>query len=102
MDTLGSFEVIQASSACIPHQKLPSGAFSTPAVVVVVVVVVVLNYTGTFLQLISSPVTYCIIIPLTYGTANPAWGVIFESSKIKARTSLLPRFDEKRHSSFEL
>ena len=36
------------------------------------------------------------------GTANPTWGVIFESSKLKARTSLLPRFSEKRRSSFEL
>jgi len=35
-------------------------------------------------------------------TANPTWGVIFESSTLKARTSLLPRFDEKRRSSFEL
>jgi len=35
-------------------------------------------------------------------TANPTWGVIFESSKLKARTSLLPRFSEKRPSSFEL
>ena len=36
------------------------------------------------------------------GTANPTWGDIFESSKLKARTSLLPRFSEKRRSSFEL
>jgi len=35
-------------------------------------------------------------------TANPSWGDIFESSKLKARTSLLPRFSEKRSSSFEL
>jgi len=35
-------------------------------------------------------------------TANPTWGVIFESSKLKARTSLLPRFSEKRNWSFEL
>ena len=35
-------------------------------------------------------------------TANPTWGDIFESSKLKARTSLLPRFSEKRRSSFEL
>jgi len=35
-------------------------------------------------------------------TANPTWGDIFESSKLKARTSLLPRFNEKRRSSFEL
>jgi len=35
-------------------------------------------------------------------TANPPWGDIFESSKLEARTSLLPRFDEKRLSSFEL
>ena len=35
-------------------------------------------------------------------TANPTWGVIFESSKLKARTSLLPRFSEKRLLSFEL
>ena len=31
-------------------------------------------------------------------TANPTWGDIFESSKLKARTSLLPRFSEKRRS----
>jgi len=36
------------------------------------------------------------------GTANPTWGDIFESSKLKARTSLLPCFSEKRRSSFEL
>jgi len=34
-------------------------------------------------------------------TANPTWGDVFESSKLKARTSLLPLFSEKRHSSFE-
>jgi len=39
---------------------------------------------------------------LYQGTANPTWGDIFESSKLKARTSLLPRFTEKRLSSFEL
>ena len=39
-----------------------------------------------------------------FSTANPTWGDIFESSKLKSRTSLLPRFSEKRHSSssFEL
>ena len=36
------------------------------------------------------------------GTANPTWGDIFESSKLKAITSLLPRFSGKRPSSFEL
>jgi len=35
-------------------------------------------------------------------TANPTWGDIFESSKLKARTSLLPRLSEKRRSNFEL
>ena len=35
------------------------------------------------------------------GTANPTWGDIFESPKLKARTSLSPRFTEKRRSSFE-
>jgi len=35
-------------------------------------------------------------------TTNLTWGVIFESSKLKARTSLLPRLSEKRRSSFEL
>jgi len=35
-------------------------------------------------------------------TANPIWGDNFESSKLKARTSLLPYFNEKRRSSFEL
>ena len=33
---------------------------------------------------------------------NPTWGDIFESSKLTARTSHLPRFNEKRRSSFEL
>jgi len=33
---------------------------------------------------------------------NPTWGDIFESSKLKDRMSLLPRFSEKRRSSFEL
>jgi len=36
------------------------------------------------------------------GTANPTCGDIFESSKLKAWTSLLPRFSQKRRSSFEL
>jgi len=36
------------------------------------------------------------------GTANQTWGDIFESSELKARTSLLPRFSKKRSSSFEL
>ena len=35
-------------------------------------------------------------------TANPTWGDIFESSKLKARKSLLQCFSEKRLSSFEL
>ena len=35
-------------------------------------------------------------------TPNPTWGDIFESSKLKARTSLLARFSENRRSSFEL
>jgi len=35
-------------------------------------------------------------------TANPTWGDICESSKLKARSSLLPRFSEKRRLSFEL
>jgi len=38
-------------------------------------------------------------------TANPTWGdifdLLFQSSKLKARTSLLPRFSEKSRSSFE-
>ena len=42
------------------------------------------------------------IVKTSDTTANPTWGVIFESSKLEARTSLLPRFDEKRRSSFEL
>jgi len=33
-------------------------------------------------------------------TASPTWGDIFESSKLKARTSLLPQLSEKRRSSF--
>jgi len=35
-------------------------------------------------------------------TPDPTWGDNFESSKLRARTSLLPRFSEKRRSSFEL
>jgi len=35
-------------------------------------------------------------------TANPTWGDIFESSKLKARTSLLTCFNEKRPWNFEL
>jgi len=35
-------------------------------------------------------------------TANLNWDDIFESLKLKARTSLLPHFIRKRHSSFEL
>jgi len=36
------------------------------------------------------------------GTANPTWGDIFESSNLKVRRALLPRFGEKRHSNFKL
>ena len=36
------------------------------------------------------------------GKANPTWGDIFESSQLKARTSLLSCFSEKRRLSFEL
>jgi len=36
------------------------------------------------------------------GTAGPTWGVIFEGSRLKARTSLLPRFGEKGRLNFEL
>jgi len=46
--------------------------------------------------------TQCVFISSYCITANPTWGKIFESSKLKARTSLLPRFSEKRRSSFEL
>ena len=35
-------------------------------------------------------------------TANSTWGIIFESSSLKAWTSLLPRFSAKRYSSFKL
>ena len=34
--------------------------------------------------------------------ANPTWGDIFETSKLEAQTSLLPRFSEKRRWSLEL
>ena len=34
-------------------------------------------------------------------TVNPTWGDIFERLKFKTWRSLLPRFSEKRHSSFE-
>ena len=44
----------------------------------------------------------CLTCRPANGKANPTWGVIFGSSKLKARTSLLPRFREKRRSSFEL
>jgi len=39
---------------------------------------------------------------LTTPVGTVIWGDIFESSKLKARTFLLPRFSEKRRSSFEL
>jgi len=38
----------------------------------------------------------------SWATANSTWGVSFEISRLKAWTSLLPRFSEKRPSSFEL
>jgi len=44
----------------------------------------------------------CIHMCMCLGTAGPTWGVIFEGSRLKARTSLLPRFGEKGRSSFEL
>ena len=55
----------------------------------------------------SSPSCTTLDLKHTYpnantSTANPTWGDIFESSKLKARTSLLPCFSEKRHSTFEL
>ena len=47
--------------------------------------------------------TLLFLLVLTYVyTANRTWGSIFESSNLKARTSLLPHFNEKRRSSFEL
>ena len=46
--------------------------------------------------------SYSLMLQYTRGTANLTWGDIFEISKLKARTSLLPRFSEKRGSSFEL
>ena len=44
----------------------------------------------------------CLLVYIYAYTANPTSGDIFESSKLKARTSLLPHFSEKRRSSFEL
>jgi len=40
----------------------------------------------------------------TQCTADPIWHfrMLFQSSKLRARTSLLPRFSEKRRSSFRL
>ena len=43
--------------------------------------------------------------PKKKNTANPTWGhfrMLFQSSKLEARTSLLSRFSVKRPSSFEL
>ena len=50
----------------------------------------------------SQELTFSRLSAQHYCTANPTWGDIFKSSKLKARTSLLPRFSEKRLSSFEL
>ena len=44
----------------------------------------------------------CMYIHRCVCTANPTWDDIFESAKLKARTSLLPHFSEKRRWSFEL
>jgi len=52
---------------------------------------------------VSPQKTYKTLTGLSDGcTANPNWDDIFESLKLKARTSLLPHFIGKRHSSFEL
>jgi len=40
--------------------------------------------------------------PSNLESGYPPWGDIFESSKLQARKSLLPRFSENRLSSFEL
>ena len=44
----------------------------------------------------------CVLMCMWLGTAGPTWGVIFEGSRLKARSSLLPRFGEKGRSNFEL
>jgi len=60
------------------------------------------NFVLTFLLLSFSSHPLVHLLSFSKSTANPTWGDIFESSKLKARTSLLPRFSEKRPSSFEL
>jgi len=63
------------------------------------------GFTWSFVVMVSSgddtPCT-CIYMYIYIYTANPTWGDIFESSKLKAQTSLLPRFNEKSRCSFEL
>jgi len=44
----------------------------------------------------------CIHMFMLLGMAGPTWGVIFEGSRLKVRTSLLPCFGEKGRSNFEL
>ena len=44
----------------------------------------------------------CVHMCTWLSAAGPTWGVIFEGSRLKTRTSLLPRFGEKGRSSFEL
>ena len=44
----------------------------------------------------------CVHMFMWLGTPGPTWGVIFEGSRLKARTSFLQRFGEKGRASFEL
>jgi len=57
------------------------------------------KYTYTCIDI---PIYTFDILHVSIVTANPTWGDIFESSKLKARTSLLPHFSQKRRWSFEL
>jgi len=62
-----------------------------------------LHEMSTWLQYLwRKLLTYAKVMMTAFITANPTWGDIFESSKLKARTSLLPRLSKKRRSNFEL
>jgi len=68
-----------------------------------------LQHTATHCNTLQHTATHCntlmwyVYVYMECGsTANPTWVDIFERSKLKARTSLLPRFSVKRRSNFEL
>jgi len=58
-----------------------------------------LQYSVTRYNALQHATTHCNALQ---HAANSTWCDIFENSKLKARTSRLPRFSEKRRSNFEL